>query len=123
MSQSGLPSGIDVLSLDMKDLLKKIQHLSHLGIEDSNIRLPKICVVGDQSTSKSSVIEAISEIKVPRSEGTCTRCPLEINLSESKQGGKCSVYLSPRYFFDPGKKVKRGETDGTKKLDRLGPWV
>ena len=123
MSQSGLPSGLDVLSLDMKDLLKKIQHLSHLGIEDSNIRLPKICVVGDQSTGKSSVIEAISEIKVPRSEGTCTRCPLEINLSESKQGWSCSVYLSPRYWFDPGKKVKRGETDGTKKLDRLGPWV
>lgn len=31
----------------MKTLVKKIQDLRHLGIEDSNIALPKICVVGD----------------------------------------------------------------------------
>lgn len=111
------PSGLDILTVEMKNLVKKIQNLSHLGIEDSNIRLPKICVVGDQSTGKSSIIEAISEIKVPRSDGTCTRCPLEINLSESEadEPWKCVVYLSYRYIFDP--------TKAFKKVDRLGPWA
>lgn len=115
-------SGLDILAVDMTYLVKKIQNLSHLGIEDSNIRLPKICVVGDQSTGKSSVIEAISEIKVPRSDGTCTRCPLEINLSESEadQPWRCVVYLSYRYMFDPSKLVKG--TDA-RKIDRLGPWA
>ncbi|KAJ5686522.1 hypothetical protein N7536_009141 [Penicillium majusculum] len=111
-------AALDNLTMDMKNLVKKIQDLSHLGIEDSKIMLPKICVVGDQSTGKSSLIEGISEIKVPRSEGTCTRCPLEINLSESDDTWKCVIHLSRRYIFDPSKQMKM-----PKKSEPLGPWV
>ncbi|KAJ5216073.1 uncharacterized protein N7498_002480 [Penicillium cinerascens] len=115
------PSTLDVLALDMKTLVKKIQDLSHLGIEDSKIALPKICVVGDQSTGKSSLIEGISEIKVPRSAGTCTRCPMEINLSECEPGEswKCSVFLSRRYWYDQNKKLRAS----LKKSEPLGPWL
>ncbi|CAG8106190.1 unnamed protein product [Penicillium salamii] len=105
------------LSTDMKSLMKKIQDLSHLGIEDQQIALPKICVVGDQSTGKSSLIEAISEIRVPRAEGTCTRCPLEINLTQSDDPWKCAVYLCHRYMYVPPK----GTTKVQKKKS-LGPW-
>lgn len=113
-----VPNGaLDSLTLSMKNLVKKIQDLSHLGIEDSKIMLPKICVVGDQSTGKSSLIEGISEIKVPRSEGTCTRCPLEINLAESDDDWRCVIHLSRRYIFDP-KRVKAPE-----KSEPLGPWI
>jgi len=117
----GGASTLDVLTMDMKSLVKRIQDLSHLGIEDSKIALPKICVVGDQSTGKSSLIEGISEIKVPRSAGTCTRCPMEINLSESEPGEswKCSVYLSWRYWQDPNKKFSASP----KKSEPLGPWL
>ncbi|KAJ5383732.1 Dynamin [Penicillium concentricum] len=111
-------SSLEHLTRDMKNLVKKIQDLSHLGIEDSKIMLPKICVVGDQSTGKSSLIEGISEIKVPRSEGTCTRCPLEINLSESNDFWKCVIHLSRRYIFDPSKRMKV-----PKKSEPLGPWI
>jgi hypothetical protein len=111
-------SSLEHLTRDMKNLVKKIQDLSHLGIEDSKIMLPKICVVGDQSTGKSSLIEGISEIKVPRSEGTCTRCPLEINLSESDDAWKCVIHLSRRYVFDPSKRLKV-----PKKSQPLGPWI
>ena len=38
--------------------------------------LPQIAVIGQQSAGKSSVIEAISGITLPRSPGTCTRCVL-----------------------------------------------
>lgn len=102
----------------MKTLVKKIQGLRHLGIEDQGIELPKICVVGDQSTGKSSLIEGMSEIKVPRSAGTCTRCPMEINLTESAadQPWKCDVFLTKTHIYDPLKKFKNV-------LKRLGPWA
>lgn len=123
-SPSGLTAGakdpISLISQDMKALVKKIQDLRHLGIEDSNIALPKICVVGDQSTGKSSLIEGMSEIKVPRSTGTCTRCPMEINLTHSSgpnQTWVCRVFLSRRYMFDATKKVV------VKKSQPLGPWA
>ncbi|KAJ5380795.1 uncharacterized protein N7496_003223 [Penicillium cataractarum] len=114
-------NGFDVMTLDMTDLVRKIQELSHLGIEDNKIALPKICVVGDQSTGKSSLIEGISEIQVPRSAGTCTRCPMEINLSESQPGEawKCVVYLSRRYWYDPNKRMRVVQ----RKAQTLGPWV
>ncbi|KAJ5225604.1 hypothetical protein N7468_006829 [Penicillium chermesinum] len=106
--------------LDIETLVKKVQNLSHLGIEDNNITLPKICVVGDQSTGKSSLIESISGIKVPRSTGTCTRCPMEINLSESDEDEewKCSIYLSTRYWYLPTMRARqRFPRKG------LGPWT
>ncbi|KAL4734863.1 P-loop containing nucleoside triphosphate hydrolase protein [Aspergillus similis] len=104
----------------MTNLVKKIKNLRHLGIEDSHITLPKICVIGDQSTGKSSLIEGMSEIKVPRSSGTCTRCPMEINLSNSKRGESwtCRVYLSRKYMYDGSGKMTK-----PKKNQPLGPWL
>ena len=40
----------------------------------ADVDVPTICVLGDQSVGKSSVIEAISGIKLPRALDTCTRC-------------------------------------------------
>lgn len=114
---------ISFISRDMKDMVKKIQDLRHLGIEDKGLPLPKICVVGDQSTGKSSLIEGMSEIKAPRSAGCCTRCPLEINLSESKDSEwTCRVLLMRRYIFDGDGKLGKLAQAATKKRP-LGPWV
>jgi ABC-type polysaccharide/polyol phosphate transport system ATPase subunit len=38
-----------------------------------DIDLPQIAVIGSQSAGKSSLIEAISGITLPRDSGTCTR--------------------------------------------------
>jgi GTPase SAR1 family protein len=105
------------MTKDMRALVKKIQDLRHLGIEDSKIALPKICVVGDQSTGKSSLIEGMSEIKVPRSAGTCTRCPMEINLSDSNEPWKCEVKLSYSYAYST-----KGGLRKITKANKLGPW-
>ncbi|KAL2002809.1 hypothetical protein VTN02DRAFT_5852 [Thermoascus thermophilus] len=112
---------INLISHDMRTLVGKIQDLRHLGIEDSKIALPKICVVGDQSTGKSSLIEGMSEIKVPRSSGTCTRCPMEINLSESDptQPWTCRILLSRKYMYDGSRRI----TKLPKKSQPLGPWI
>lgn len=108
---------IDVMTKEMRALVKKIQDLRHLGIEDSKIAFPKICVVGDQSTGKSSLIEGMSEIKVPRSAGTCTRCPMEINLSDSDEPWKCKVSLSFSHTYST-----KGGLRKISKQNKLGPW-
>ncbi|KAF8311941.1 hypothetical protein DL93DRAFT_2060395, partial [Clavulina sp. PMI_390] len=58
------------------------------------IDLPRIAVIGNQSAGKSSLIEAISGITVPRAIGTCTRCPMECRLQQrSGSSWHCQVYL------------------------------
>lgn len=119
-----LPASLDTMTLSMRDLVRKVQKLSQLGIEDNQIALPKVCVVGDQSTGKSSLIEAISEIRVPRSAGTCTRCPMEIVLRESEpdQPWRCSISLVRGSIYDPQKTLK-SILPRTEKAEYLGPWL
>ena len=107
-----------------------MQKLRHLGIEDLGLPLPKIVVVGDQSTGKSSLIEGMSEIKVPRSTGTCTRCPMEINLTQdSSHKWRCKVTIHKKFMYmgqlgtsrAGGKNMARIE--GATKSRPLGPWT
>jgi len=46
--------------------------------------LPKAAVIGNKSSGKGSLLEAISQIKVPRDDKGCTKCPIELTspLSE-----------------------------------------
>jgi vacuolar protein sorting-associated protein 1 len=68
--------------------------LRDIGIEEV-ISLPKIAVIGNQSSGKSSLIEAISQIKVPRDSGrTCTRCPMEVVLCRGDpENWNCKIFL------------------------------
>lgn len=52
-------TGMEELLQEANILQGKINDLRHLGIESADLPLPKICVVGDQSTGKSSIIEGI----------------------------------------------------------------
>ena len=83
-----------------------------------DIDLPQIAVIGSQSAGKSSLIEAISGITLPRAAGTCTRyvvffffgvnflisyqttssCPTECRLSHSDSPWQCIVSL--RFITD-----------------------
>ena len=60
MSSTPTPDGLQVLGAEMKRLVQGIRDLRSLGIDGIDEPLPKICVVGDQSTGKSSLIEGIS---------------------------------------------------------------
>ncbi|MCJ1463834.1 hypothetical protein MMC07_002443 [Pseudocyphellaria aurata] len=97
---AGSESGLEIMGRGVKELVQAVQKLRNLGIEALGLPLPKIVVVGDQSTGKSSLIEGISEIKVPRNVGTCTRCPLEINLTESDRQWICEVSLFKKYMYE-----------------------
>lgn len=115
----GTDGGLYLLGRGVKSLVKAIQTLRDLGVENLGLPLPKIVVVGDQSTGKSSLIEGISEIKVPRNTGTCTRCPLEINLVESSgvdSQWTCKITLITKYYHD-NELIERAT-----KSRPLGPW-
>ncbi|XP_053544500.1 interferon-induced GTP-binding protein Mx1-like isoform X3 [Ictalurus punctatus] len=62
-----------------------IESLRPLGVE-KDLALPAIAVIGDQSSGKSSVLEALSGVPLPRGgEDIVTRCPLELKMKKSRQ--------------------------------------
>jgi GTP-binding protein EngB required for normal cell division len=65
-----------------------------------DLDLPTIVFIGDQSTGKSSVLEALSNVQLPRSDGTCTRCPTELRLSQSEGHEPWSCKIRLRWEFD-----------------------
>ncbi|KKY20906.1 putative dynamin family protein [Phaeomoniella chlamydospora] len=119
-------STIPVASQKAKKMMECVRNLQHLGVEDAAPELPSVCVIGDQSVGKSSLIEAISGISVPRSAGCCTRCPIEINMSNTTTmkpnptTGKrwhCNIYLMRKFYYDGSAKHKAS------KNRPFGPWM
>ncbi|PQQ17494.1 dynamin-related protein 4C-like [Prunus yedoensis var. nudiflora] len=61
-------------------MLDAIDKLRILMVMEEGIQLPTIVVVGDQSSGKSSVLESLAGISLPRGQGICTRVPLVMRL-------------------------------------------
>ncbi|KAG6752317.1 hypothetical protein POTOM_044541 [Populus tomentosa] len=61
-------------------LLDAVDRLRQLQVVKEGIQLPTIVVVGDQSSGKSSVLESLACINLPRGDGICTRVPLIMRL-------------------------------------------
>lgn len=66
-------------STDERRLLDVVDKLRRTGL-NGTIELPQLVVCGDQSSGKSSVLEAITAIPFPRKAGLCTRFATEIIL-------------------------------------------
>ncbi|KAJ7024655.1 P-loop containing nucleoside triphosphate hydrolase protein [Mycena alexandri] len=79
-----------------KEMLALMSRLRSVGAQ-TELDLPRIAVIGNQSAGKSSVVEAISGIKLPRESGTCTRCPFECRMSSAPEW---SCRISIRREFD-----------------------
>ncbi|XP_060926110.1 interferon-induced GTP-binding protein Mx-like [Limanda limanda] len=62
-----------------------IDSLRSLGVE-KDLALPAIAAIGDQSSGKSSVLEALSGVSLPRGKGIVTRCPLELKMKRKRSG-------------------------------------
>lgn len=52
----------------VRPYIEMIDYLRRIGIE-KDLALPSIAVVGDQSSGKSSVLEALSGVALPRGSG------------------------------------------------------
>ncbi|XP_028302205.1 interferon-induced GTP-binding protein Mx-like isoform X3 [Gouania willdenowi] len=70
-----------------------VDSLRSLGVE-KDLALPAIAVIGDQSSGKSSVLEALSGVSLPRGNGIVTRCPLELKMKRTKKGQKWVCRIS-----------------------------
>ncbi|KAH9007591.1 P-loop containing nucleoside triphosphate hydrolase protein [Lactarius deliciosus] len=75
-----------------RKMLDAVNRLRATGAQ-LDLDIPIIAVLGSQSAGKSSLIEAISGITLPRASGTCTRCPTECQLSHSSEPWRCVVSL------------------------------
>jgi len=73
-------------STDQLELLDSIDHLRLQGI-NNYVSLPQIIVCGDQSSGKSSVLEAISGVSFPVKSNLCTRFPTELVLRRAQHVG------------------------------------
>ena len=83
----------ELCSKDQLDLLDSVDRLRSQGI-DHYVSLPQIIVCGDQSSGKSSVLEAISGVSFPVKSNLCTRFPTELVLRKTSEIG-VSVSIVP----------------------------
>jgi len=70
---------------ECRRLLMKVDKMREI-LQMEKISLPQIVVVGDQSVGKSSILEAISGVELPRAQNICTRCPLELRMKHAPEG-------------------------------------
>jgi len=70
-------------SQDARKVMDVVDNLRKTGL-GSIIQLPQIVTCGDQSSGKSSVLEAITGIPFPRKENLCTRFATQIVLRRAK---------------------------------------
>ncbi|CAF4379027.1 unnamed protein product, partial [Rotaria magnacalcarata] len=75
---------IDAYDKKIRPWMDKIdQARSLLSSNDDGITLPNVVVVGDQSSGKSTLLEALSLVELPKGSGIVTRCPLVLRLRRS----------------------------------------
>ncbi len=82
-------------SKDQLDLLDSVDCLRSQGISHY-VSLPQIIVCGDQSSGKSSVLEAISGVSFPIKSNLCTRFPIELVLRKTSHIG-VTVSIVPHH--------------------------
>lgn len=72
-------------ALDLREMVDLNDHLKQLYREDSSMKFPNIVVAGEQSHGKTSLIENITNLNLPRGTGIQTRVPQEIQLRQAVQ--------------------------------------
>jgi GTP-binding protein EngB required for normal cell division len=111
MAKAG-PNGGESASLqsnDTRSLLDVVDNLRSQGIS-RYIDLPEIVVCGEQSSGKSSVLEAISGVMFPSKDNLCTRFATELIL---RRGPVAPI----RIRIVPGPKENRTDTENEKLLN------
>ncbi|KAL2060887.1 hypothetical protein VTL71DRAFT_8939 [Oculimacula yallundae] len=108
-------------SKDQLELLNSIDCLRSQGISHY-VSLPQIIVCGDQSSGKSSVLEAISGVSFPIKSNLSTRFPTELVLRKSSHSS-VSVSIVPHESRSEAERLALGsfheKLDGFEGLSNL----
>ena len=95
---------IGLQTAEHEELLNIIDTLRSQGVS-YHVELPQIIVVGDQSSGKSSVLEAISGLRFPTKDILCTRFATELILRRAPgYEGDCHSHCGP----GPDQRKKKG---------------
>ncbi|KAI0782953.1 P-loop containing nucleoside triphosphate hydrolase protein [Abortiporus biennis] len=98
-SANNLGTGINLsdpqYAAGRRKMLDLVNRMVSTGVQ-YDLDMPMIAVIGSQSAGKSSLIESISNITLPRASGTCTRVPIECRLTSSSSPWECKVTLQFR---------------------------
>ncbi|UJR32562.1 hypothetical protein I4U23_020023 [Adineta vaga] len=78
---SSFTSAYDEKVRPLMDKIDQIRTL--LSTSYDGITFPTVVVVGDQSSGKSTLLEALSLVELPKGSGIVTRCPLVLRLHKS----------------------------------------
>ncbi len=100
-------------------LLEKIDKLFACNVGDY-IFLPQLVVVGDQSSGKSSVLEALTALPFPRESTLCTRFATQITFRRSLDATvAASIIPSQESSEDHQKKAREWKKDDLQQLDPI----
>ena len=73
--------------------------------------MPRICVIGDQSSGKSSLLCTLAEgIEFPTAHSLCTKAPIVVHSRRGEEE-KIEVRASPNGEFRPSRACKRYGTE------------
>ena len=92
------------------ELLDVVDKLRAQGLSDFT-PLPQLIVCGDQSSGKSSVLQAISGLSFPRKDNLCTRFATEVILRRVSTTGS-SVSIVPRHDRSPTDRERLSNIQG-----------
>lgn len=90
---------------DIRKLINIIDEVRDYGL-DKEISLPRIAVLGTQSSGKSSLLENIVGLDfLPRGSGVVTRRPLELRLVHIDPRNSPATQASPRKSPTPSSRT------------------
>ncbi|XP_055501095.1 interferon-induced GTP-binding protein Mx3-like isoform X2 [Leucoraja erinacea] len=106
---------------EVRPCIDLIDSLRGFGV-DKDLGLPAIAVIGDQSSGKSSVLEALSGVAFPRGSGIVTRCPLELKLRNVKKANVWQGKISYRGYSNYLSSAAEVEQEILKAQDSIAGW-
>lgn len=109
-----MPKSKEDVKHDLVDsaLLDKIDRLFACKAGE-HVDLPQLVVVGDQSSGKSSVLEALTKLPFPRDSGLCTKFATQITFRRSRQVKVTAAII-------PSKNSSKGHQDNAKAWTKTG---
>lgn len=118
-ADSALPQ---LMSADRSALLDVIDQLRNLGI-NQYVDLPTILVCGDQSSGKSSVLEAICKLPFPKGDNVCTTFATELAIRRAPDAS-VSVWIQPADSRSADDKLRIANFQSSSNdLDHFGDMV
>ena len=112
-----MAAGKSATGLADPTLLEKIDKLFTCNVGDY-VDLPQLVVVGDQSSGKSSVLEALTNLPFPRESTLCTRFATQITFRRALATTvTASIIPTQESSEDHQKKAREWKMEGLQQLD------